>query len=89
MTEVYCKCGCGLRLSNQKVKRGSIFYNKKHSAAYHGRLRKGTKLGPYRNVKGDKDVDYSLGTRYCKNYNNDDIKCVVCYEQNLRRGCFE
>lgn len=68
-----------------------MFINRKHAAHYHGLLRKGTKLGPYNtNKNGDRDVDYSLGNKYCKNYNDEDIKCVVCYEQNLKkkRGCF-
>ena len=75
-----CACGCGKELSNQKVKRGQRFLNKKHSAKYHGQLRKGTKLGPYKNVDCDREVDYSLGTKYCKKYDNNDIKCVMCYE---------
>jgi len=87
--EVYCKCGCGLKLSGRKIKNGRIFYNKKHSAIYHGKLRKGTKLGPYKNIKADRDVDYSMGSMYCKKYNDDDINCVMCYEQYLDKECRE
>lgn len=36
-------------------------------------------------------INYSQGNLYCNKYNNDDIKCVVCYEQRLKntKGCYE
>lgn len=34
-------------------------------------------------------ISYAKGKNYCKKYNDDDIKCVVCYEQNQRKECLE
>ena len=31
----------------------------------------------------DDILDYSKGTNFCKKYNNDDIKCVMCFENNI------
>lgn len=86
--EIYCKCGCGKLLSADVLARGGMFVNRKHLAKY----RKGRKLGPYKRLKQkvfEGDIDYSLGKKHCKKYNNDDIKCVMCLEQNLQRECLE
>lgn len=34
-------------------------------------------------------INYSQGNSYCEKYNNDDIQCVICYEQRLKEetGC--
>lgn len=37
MIEVYCKCGCGKKLSNNKIKRGQVFYNVLHSNRWKGK----------------------------------------------------
>lgn len=89
---VLCACGCGRELSKTKLKRKQRFINRKHAAKWHGMQRKGTKLGPYKKTLQNADsreVDYSLGCKYCKKYNNNDIKCVVCYEQYLDKECRE
>jgi len=89
MIEIYCKCGCGKRIGHQKAKKGRVFLNKKHSAIYRERNKKQKKEATDSFWK--RKINYNLGTDYCKKYNNDDIKCVVCYEQELKntKGCFE
>ncbi|MBQ2174814.1 MAG: hypothetical protein II453_07095 [Alphaproteobacteria bacterium] len=90
--EMKCACGCGKDLPKNKEERGGRFYNRKHAAKWRADQRRGTKLGPYRKVRQDaesRDVDYNLGPKYCKKYNNDDIKCVMCYEQYQDKECRE
>ena len=84
---VLCACGCGKEIANKKAKRGGRFFNQKHAARWRGMMRKGTHLGPYRNVSGDRSVDYSKGKEYCKDYDNEDIICVMCYENNRYEHC--
>ncbi len=83
-----CACGCGKEISNQKAKKGGKFLNRKHSAAYMAKMRKGKKLGPYRKRKeissiDDKHIDYTHGPVFCSSYDNDNIKCVMCFENNI------
>jgi hypothetical protein len=89
---ILCACGCGKKVPNNKERRGGRFYNCKHAAKWRADQRRGKKLGPYRKVRqdaGSRDVDYNLGPKYCKKYNNDDIKCVMCYEQYQDKECRE
>lgn len=74
-------------MSNKKIKQGNICINHFHAAIYRNKVRKGKKMLPYNREKQEvfeRDVDYTLGKKYCKSYNNDNIKCVMCLEQNLK-----
>lgn len=105
---ILCKCGCGCKVSLRRMRAGRLFLNQKHAAKWRGEQRKGKKMKAYNFIKkpgrpagvtGDissRSVDYALGPRYCANYNDEDIRCVMCYEQNLRydaygeeKTCFE
>lgn len=81
MSEVYCKCGCGRRISHYKAKKGQIFYNRICSNNYNLKNRVYKK-----NVNKD---FYKWGKKYCKNYNDEKLKCVICYENKEKQlnGC--
>lgn len=82
--EVYCKCGCGKRIGHQKAKKGRVFLNKKHSALFREMQKRQDKPSKIKKEVKRIKIDYKYGTNYCKKYNDDDIKCVMCYEQDLK-----
>lgn len=47
-------------------------------------LRNYNKNGKKEKEDCDDPINYSQGTSYCESYNNDDIQCVMCYEQDLK-----
>ena len=81
-----CRCGCGNEIPRRKLLRGALFVNRAHFMKWRS---KQIELGIYSPAKPRRDsddygfIDYSKGVEYCKDYNNDDIKCVVCFEQHL------
>lgn len=94
---IYCKCGCGKELSNKKKKKGNLFFNVIHANRYHNALRKGKKIGPYKKKttyisriidtpKMDiNDRFYYNGSSKCVGYNDNNIECVMCFEENMFR----
>ena len=92
MTKVYCKCGCGKVMPNSKLKLGCVFYSRRHYGVYRTKISlQGKEYKAVKKNKQERHINYSLGKGYCKKYNNENIKCVVCYEQDLKcdKGCFE
>ena len=43
--DLLCACGCGLRVSNKKRKKGGIYYNIVHANRHKGILSIGKKKG--------------------------------------------
>ena len=74
MLERYCKCGCGRRIPHYKVRRGQVFYNCFCSNNFNSKKNKKYKQ------KTNTDF-YKGGKKYCKNYNDDLLRCVICYER--------
>lgn len=89
-----CKCGCGKPVSNKKRKQGCVYLNIQHSNKHKGLLATGVKRKPYKkrqkypsqdvyNLKMDiNDRYFYNGKSKCLNYNDDDIKCVMCFEND-------
>lgn len=100
--DLLCACGCGLRVSNKKRKKGGIYYNIVHANRHKGVLSMGKKKGPYKKKKkvypsqdvyelkmDINDRVYYNGKSKCFNYNDDDIKCVMCFENEeyVNKSC--
>ena len=99
--DLLCACGCGLRVSNKKRKKGCIYYNIVHANRHKGLLSIGKKKGHYNKKKtylsqqvyelkmDINDRYYYDGKSKCLNYNDDDIKCVMCFEEELymKKSC--
>ena len=100
--DLLCACGCGLRVSNKKRKQGGIYYNIVHANRHKGILMTGVKRAPYKKKKKKylsqmidslkmdiNDRFYYDGKSKCLNYNDDDIKCVMCFEEELyiKKSC--
>ena len=99
--DLLCACGCGLRVSNKKRKQGGIYYNIVHANRHKGLLSIGKKKGHYKKKKiypsqqvyelkmDINDRYYYDGKSKCLNYNDDDIKCVMCFEEELymKKSC--
>ena len=91
---VFCKCGCGKELTLQQKKWGCVFASNKCSNRIKGDARVGVKRGKYThyadNNQGRKLLYEKNGISYqgktvCLNYDDDDLQCVICYEQSLFR----
>ena len=91
--DLLCKCGCGKRVSNKKRKAGGLYYNILHANRHKGILMTGVKRAPYKKKKKKylsqmidslkmdiNDRFYYDGKSKCLNYNDEDIKCVMCFE---------
>ena len=75
---VYCRCGCGKQLTLYQIKKHSKYASKACEARW--RRYNSDKY----NVNARPNSKYSyLGERECLDYNDSDIKCVMCYEQEL------
>lgn len=92
---VYCKCGCGRKLTNKQKQWGCEYASVKCANRVKGNNRRGIKRGPYKgfadNHQGRKLVYEKNGVSYkgkeiCKNYDDNKIDCVICYEQGLYRA---
>lgn len=78
MSTVYCRCGCGRELTPFQIKKKGKYASKACEARWRRYNSDKYKLYARPNSK------YSyLGEKECLNYNDDDIKCVMCYEQEL------
>lgn len=96
MTEkvIRCKCGCGRRMPFKKLKEGIVFYNENCEQWYNkigknlGKKRRQYRY-PSRYISKPKDTvedRYSYnGNKYCKNYQDDNICCVMCYENGEKK----
>ena len=92
-----CKCGCGKPVPNKKRKQGGVYFNIQHANKHKGLLAVGVKRKPYKkkqkcpsqdvyNLKMDVNDRYFYnGKSKCLNYNDEDINCVMCYENCLWR----
>lgn len=85
---VLCACGCGKKLSNRAIRSKSKFINRNHYAKYREKMR--AENGYYKRLKpksnpSDRKILYELGDKFCKDYDNDNIKCVMCIENNLEK----
>lgn len=89
--EVYCKCGCGKRISHQKARRGRIFLNKIHANRYNGIKRIGTKNKKNFMDKGDFEMGNNFYKRYCKNFDNEKLTCLNCMDLAIFKvkSCYE
>lgn len=78
MSTVYCRCGCGRELTPYQIRKKGKYATKACEARWRRRNSDKYKLYARPNSK------YSyLGEQECLNYNDEDIKCVMCYEQEL------
>ena len=91
---VYCKCGCGRKLTLKQKKEGRIYSSLVCSNRVHANERKGKKRGPYDKTKSkgcahqyryEQDGVSYKGKSVCLKFENTDINCVMCYEQGLFR----
>ena len=101
--DLLCACGCGLRVSNKKRKQGGIYYNIVHANRHKALLSIGKKKGPYKKKKTYPsqqvyELKMDVNDRYfydgkskCLNYNDNDINCVMCFEnaECKFRNCFK
>lgn len=78
MSEVLCRCGCGKALTPYQIRKKGKYASKACEARWRRYNSEKYKLYARPNSK------YSyLGERECTNYNDENIKCVMCYEQEL------
>lgn len=92
MEEKYCE-NCGKQIPHRKMRWKPRFC----SIACANRWKavnviKGMKYKKRKEKEKKVNTDYyKRGSEYCKNYNDNDIKCVVCYERrildNQERDC--
>lgn len=91
---VYCKCGCGRKLTKRQKQVGGVYASMKCANRKQAKERTGKKRGPYNKKKEkgatrryiyEKDGVSYRGTDVCLNFNNENITCVICYEQGLFR----
>ena len=96
---VYCKCGCGRKLTKKQKQLGGIYASMKCANRQQAKDRTGIKRGPYDKSKSfgytrrytyEKDGVSYRGKDVCLDFNNYDIACVMCYEQGLfrKKECF-
>jgi len=89
---VYCKCGCGKILSNKKLKQGGIFYNHTCANRFNSRKRceNNHKKEHQKALRMDiNDRFFYNGKSKCANYDDNNIKCVMCFEKEeyLKKDC--
>lgn len=78
MSTVFCKCGCGKPLTAYQIRKHGKYASRACQARYRRNNPDKYKLYANSNSK------YSyVGEKKCLNYNDEDIKCVMCYEQDL------
>ena len=92
MQEKYCE-QCGKRIVHKKLKYNPRFCCRACANIWNGaHVFKGMKYQKRKPKEQPINNDYyKRGKQYCKNYNDEDIKCVVCYERrildNKERDC--
>ena len=80
----YCE-QCGKMILHKKLKYHPRFCCHACANTWNGaHIFKGKKLKKRKHKEQPVDTGYyERGKNYCKNYNDDDIKCVVCYEKRI------
>ena len=76
---VYCKCGCGKKLTPYQIRKKGKYASKACEAKWK-RWHNSEKYKLY--ARPNSKYSY-LGEKECLNYNDSDLKCVMCYEQEL------
>lgn len=87
-SKVKCKCGCGHYLSMRQAQTGIKFVNHSHANMYNAKKLKGKKYNMMKNKGFSEMID---GKQYCKNYNSNELNCVMCMEQALfkAKSCYK
>lgn len=75
-------------LMQLKEKKSLLFKDKSFKHKYFQLLsinREISKISGHRKTTDEDDqvLDYSKGIDFCKKYDNEDIKCVMCFENNI------
>lgn len=82
MEERFCK-KCGKKIARRKLRWQPIFCSIKCANQWKAvNVIKGKKYKKRKEKELPINTDYyKRANGYCKNYNDNDIKCVVCYER--------
>lgn len=85
---IYCACGCGKLVPVLKQRRGGICKNRRHAAVYRNKQRKLLAHKSNNRKKQDKFAGY-CGQKSCLNYDDNDIQCVMCFENEwyVKKPC--
>ena len=76
MSEVLCRCGCGKALTPYQIRKKGKYASKACEARW--RRHNSVKYRLY--ARPENKYSY-LGEKNCLDYNDNNIECVMCYEQ--------